>query len=133
MGHSSLSTLPCTVATKFEVITDHYSLQWLRTMKNESALLHRWAASLEDHQFTVLHRPSKLQGRVDGLSRLPVENPIFTLEGKIMIDENEAYEVISAIHKGHLGERKTWKAFNIKYVTDAGRKKCREVVRTCPQ
>ena len=39
---------PFLVATQFEILTDHYALQWLRTMKNESALLHRWAASLED-------------------------------------------------------------------------------------
>ena len=67
---------PFLIATEFEVITDHYSLQWLRSMKNESALLHRWAASLEDFQFRVLHRPGKQQGHVDGLSRLPSKEPV---------------------------------------------------------
>ena len=52
---------PFLVATQFEILTDHYALQWLRTMKNESALLHRWAASLEDYRFNILHRPGKLQ------------------------------------------------------------------------
>ena len=56
------------------------------------------------------------------------------MEGKIQISEQEAYKVITAIHReGHLGKRKTWKAFNRKYITDSGKKKCQEVVRTCPQ
>ena len=51
------------MATQFEILADHYALQWLRTIKNESALLHQWAASLEDYRFTILHRPGKLQGQ----------------------------------------------------------------------
>ena len=99
---------PFLVATQFEMLTDHYALQSLRTMKNESALLHRWAASLEDYRFTILHRPGKLQGHVDGLSRLPLESPTFTLEGKIQVKEEEAEEVIKEVHRqGHLGEHKT--------------------------
>ena len=55
-------------ANHFKIYTDHYSLQWLRSMKHESALLHRWAAQLEDYDFEVLHRPGKNQGHVDALS-----------------------------------------------------------------
>ena len=125
---------PFLVATQFEILTDHYALQWLRTMKNESALLHCWAASLEDYRFTILHRPGKLQGHVDGLSRLPLASPTFTLEGKIQVKEEEAEEVIKEVHRqGHLGEHKTGKAFNQKFMTAEGRKKCREIVRTCPE
>ena len=77
-------------------------------MKNESALLHRWAASLEDFQFTILHRPGKQQGHVDGLSRLPIKETAFTLEGKIKISEQEAYRIIQAIHReDHLEVKKT--------------------------
>ena len=125
---------PFLVATQFEILTDHYALQWLRTMKNESALLHRWAASLEDYRFTILHRPGKLQGHVDCLSRLPLTSPTFTLEGKIQVKEEEAEEVIKEVHRqGHLGEHKTWKAFNRKFIAVEGRKNCREIVRTCPE
>ena len=123
---------PFLVATHFEILTDHYALQWLRSMKSTSAILHRWAAALEDYRFTILHRPGKLQGHVDALSRLPTENLMFTLEGKIQVPEGEAETVIKEVHrKGHLGENKTWKAFNRKYNTPQGRQKCREVVRTC--
>ena len=125
---------PFLVATHFEILTDHYALQWLRSMKSTSAILHRWAAALEDYRFTIIHRPGKLQGHVDALSRLPTENLAFTLEGKIKVSEEKAETVITEVHRqGHLGENKTWKAFNRKYPTPQGRKKCREVVRTCPE
>ena len=125
---------PFLVATHFEILTDHYALQWLRSMKSTSAILHRWAAALEDYRFTVLHRPGKLQGHVDALSRLPTENLVFTLEGKIKVPEEKAETIIGEVHRqGHLGESKTWKAFNRKYSTPQGRQKCREVVRTCPE
>ena len=78
---------PFLVATHFEILTDHYALQWLRSMKSTSAILHRWAAALEDYRFTILHRPGKLQGHVDALSRLPTENLLFTVEGKIKVPE----------------------------------------------
>ena len=103
-------------------------------MKNESALLHRWAASLEDFQLTVLHRPGKLQGHVDGLSRLPLKEPVFSLEGKIRLAPEEAQKVIPDIHKqGHLGIKKTWQAFSRKFITDQGRDLCQEVVKSCPE
>ena len=80
---------PFLVATHFEILTDHYALQWLRSMKSTSAILHRWAAALEDYRFTILHRPGKLQGHVDALSRLPTENLLFTVEGKIKVPEKK--------------------------------------------
>ena len=41
-------------------------------MSTGSALLHRWSAVLEEYDFTLHHRPGKVQTHVDGLSRLPV-------------------------------------------------------------
>ena len=50
---------------------------------------------------------------MDALSRLPTENLVFTLEGKIKVPEEKAETVIGEVHRqGHLGENKTWKAFN---------------------
>ena len=95
------------MATHFEILTDHYALQWLRSMKSTSAILHRWAAALEDYRFTILHQPGKLQGHVDALSRLPTENLMFTLEGKIQVPKEEAETVIKEVHRqGHLGRVK---------------------------
>ena len=52
---------PYLMAMPFEVYTDHYALQWLKTMRTGSALLHRWSAALEEYDFTVCHRPGKAQ------------------------------------------------------------------------
>ena len=41
-------------------------------MRTGSTLLHRWSAALEEYDFSVKHRPGKLQTHVDGLNRLPV-------------------------------------------------------------
>ena len=113
---------PFLVVTHFEILTDHYALQWLSSIKSTSAILHRWAAALEDYRFTIIHRPGKLQGHIDALSRLPTENLVFTLEGKIKVSEEKAEAVIAEVHRqGHLGENKTWKAFNRKYSTPQGR------------
>ena len=93
-------------------------------MKTTSAILHCWAVALEDYRFTILHRPGKLQGHVDALSRLPTENLVFTLEGKIKVPEEKAEAVIGEVHRqGLLGENMTWKAFNRKYSTPQGEKK----------
>ena len=59
---------PYLMAMPFEVYTDHYALQWLKTMRTGSALLHRWSAALEEYDFTVRHRPGKIQIHVDGLT-----------------------------------------------------------------
>ena len=37
---------PYLMAMPFEVFTDHYSLQWLKTMRTGLALLHRWSDTL---------------------------------------------------------------------------------------
>ena len=103
-------------------------------MKSTSAILHRWEAALEDYRFTILHRPGKLHGHVDTLSRLPTENLMFTLEGKIQVSEGEAETVIKAVHRqGHLGENKTWKAFNRKYSTPQEKTKMQRGSKNMPR
>ena len=83
---------PYLMAMPFEVYTDHYALQWLKTMRTGSALLHRWSAALEEYDFTERHRPGKIRTHVDGLSRLPVgpAPPEDTLLRLQVDDEEEA-------------------------------------------
>ena len=45
---------PYLMAMPFEVYTDHYALQWLKTMRTGSELLHRWSAALEEYDFTFI-------------------------------------------------------------------------------
>ena len=97
--------------------TDHYSLQWLRSMKNEPALLQRWAAQLEDYDFEILHRPGKIQGHVDVVSRLPVDKVQFLGPGKTTLQTAEdTAQVLERIHQdGHLGIMKTLKIFRKRF------------------
>ena len=68
-------------------------------MNNESALLHHWAAQLEDYDFEILHRPGKNQGHVDALSSLPMDNIHLLGQGKVSLNtEEETREVLERIH-----------------------------------
>ena len=105
------------IANHFKVYTDHYLLQWLRSTKNESALLHRWAAQLEDYDFEVLQRPEKNQGHVDALSRLPMDKVNFLCQEKTILHSAEdTTQVLERIHKDkHLGVKKTLKLFRRRF------------------
>ena len=120
----------------FEVFTDHYALQWLKTMRTLSALLHRWSVALEEYDFTVRHRPGKIQTHVDGLSRLPVgPAPSEDALLHIQVDsEEEARRLAQELHTAtHLGGQALWKLFSDRYSHKAGHRICIEVAQSCPQ
>ena len=77
------------IANHFKVYKDHYSLLWLRSMKHESALLHRWALQLGDYDFEVLHQPGKNPGHVDALSRLPKDDVNLLVSKKMTLKTAE--------------------------------------------
>ena len=127
---------PYLMAMPFEVYTDHYALQWLKTMRTGSVLLHRWSAALEEYDFTVRHRPGKVQTHVDGLSRLPVgpAPPEDTLLHIQVDSEEEARRLAQELHGAtHLGCQALWKLFSARYSHKAGRRICIEVAQSCPQ
>ena len=128
---------PYLMSIPFEVYIDHYALQWLKTMRTGSALLHRWSAALEEYDFTVKHRPGKSQTHVDGLSCLPVDPPppedIF-LQVRVLNDEDKARRIARELHTAtHLGGRALWKLFRDRYTHKAGRRICLETAQSCPQ
>ena len=127
---------PYLMAMPFEVFMDHYALQWLKTMRTGSALLHRWSAALEEYDFTVRHRPGKIQTHVDGLSRLPVDPapPEDTILHTEVQNEEEARRLAQELHTAtHLGGQALWKLFSDRYSHKAGRRICIEVSQNCPQ
>ena len=125
------------MAMPFEVYTDHYALQWLKTMRTGSALLHRWSAALEEYDFTVKHRPGKAQTHVDGLSRLqvdPAPPEDVLLHICLLENEEEAKKLAKELHSAtHLGGQALWKLFRDRYDYKAGRRICLEVAQSCPQ
>ena len=46
---------PYLMSNKFDVYTNHYALQWLKSMRIESAFFHRWSAALEEFDFSIHH------------------------------------------------------------------------------
>ena len=127
---------PYLMAMPFEVFVDHYALQWLKTMRTGSALLHRWSAALEEYDFTVRHRPGKVQTHVDGLSRLPVgpappEDALLHIQ---VNSEEEARRLAQEQHTAtHLRGQALWKLFSDRYSHKAGHRICIEVAQSCPQ
>lgn len=57
--------------TKFLVRTDHGALNWLLRFKNPEGQMARWLEVLNTYIFEVRHRPGRLHGNEDGLSRRP--------------------------------------------------------------
>ena len=91
---------------------------------------------LEEYDFTVHHRPGKVQTHVDGLSRLPVgPAPPEDALLHIQVDsEEEARKLAQELHSAtHLGGQTLWKLFSDRYFHKAGRRLCIEVAQSCPQ
>lgn len=65
---------PYLTGNKFDIFTDHYSLQWLQKMEHGSATFQRWRDDLAQYNFEVKYKPGKNNGNADGLSRLPIED-----------------------------------------------------------
>ena len=113
--------------------TDHYSLQWLHSIKHESALLHRWTAQLEDYDFEVLHRPGKNQGHVNALSQFSLDNVHLLGTERTTLATLEAIkDVLRHLHEGgHLGLIKTLKLLRDHFVGVQEKTLCREVISKC--
>ena len=105
-------------------------------MHTGSALLHRGSAAFEEYDFTVRHRPGKVQTHVDELSRLPV-GPALPEDALLHIQvdsEEEARRLAQELHTAtHLGGQALWKLFRDRYSHKAGRRICIDVAQSCPQ
>ena len=59
---------------KFTARTDHASLRWLTNFKNPEGQVARWLEVLSTFSMTIEHRPGRLHGNADGLSRRPCDD-----------------------------------------------------------
>ena len=53
----------------FKLRTDHSSLRWLLNYKDVDGMLARWLVKLQEFDMEIEHRPGRLHGNADGLSR----------------------------------------------------------------
>lgn len=60
---------PYIEGTKFTIITDHYSLKWLNSIKDPIGRIARWAVRLQQYNFDIIHRKGKEHVVPDTLSR----------------------------------------------------------------
>lgn len=68
---------PYIEGTHFTVVTDHYSLKWLNSIKDPVGRIARWAVRLQQYDFEVIHRKGKDNVVPDALSRsVPVVEPV---------------------------------------------------------
>ena len=58
-------------AKKFLLRTDHGSLRYMFNFKDPAGQVARWLEQLNSYQFEIQHRPGRLHGNADGLSRIP--------------------------------------------------------------
>ena len=56
---------------RFIIRTDHKSLVWLHRFKDTEGMMARWLHTLQQFQFTIVHRASRDHSNADGLSRVP--------------------------------------------------------------
>lgn len=110
---------------QFTVITDNSALLWLKTLKDPTGRLARWALKLQHYDYVIIHRPGKLNVVADALSRAVVEvldssatevdwyeklrNEVFTSKTKGYKIHNSSLfkEVLSS--PGNLGQGSSWK------------------------
>lgn len=60
---------PYLEGVSFTVITDHYSLKWLLTLKDPTGRLARWSVRIQQYDFTIVHRKGSDHVIPDMLSR----------------------------------------------------------------
>jgi hypothetical protein len=65
---------PYVEGSKFKVVSDQRSLQWLKTARDPTGRLTRWSLRLQPYDFQIEYQTGKSNVVADALSRLPVSS-----------------------------------------------------------
>ena len=74
----------------FTVVTDHASLEYIKTQSNLSRRQARWLETLQSHDFEIWYKPGKTNIVADALSRKPHLNAITILTTTLA--DNQTFE-----------------------------------------
>ena len=69
----------------FKIVIDHRPLKWLKSMKAPNNMFAKWIIEIQSYYFDVIHRPGKLHGNADGLSRCLVRDEVLVMSKKQLI------------------------------------------------
>ena len=70
----------------FTLVTDHEPLKWLMQSQTLQGAHARWACILQEHDFTIMHRPGERSANVDALSRFPLPSSADNTGARLDID-----------------------------------------------
>ena len=83
---------PYLTGRKFIVHTDHTALKWLMSIQNPTGRLARWSMLIQNFDFDIVHRPGKLNGNADALSRRPYGTCSLNALDSAGVQTNRIYE-----------------------------------------
>ena len=71
---------PLLIGIKFVIMTDCQALLYVNSLKTKNPQIIRWLSSMVEFDYKIRHRKGERMQHVDALSRVPVEEPIESLE-----------------------------------------------------
>lgn len=104
---------PYVEGVHFTVITDHYSLLWLKKMKDPVGKLARWSVRLNQFSFDLVHRKGCLNVVPDALSRLPAEISSVDTDTYLDVTVDDTEEAYATIRKTILGDPQKYLSWKV--------------------
>ena len=88
----------------FLLRTDHQAIRSLQCTKEPSGRRARWLERLAEYQYTVMHRPGRIHGNADALSRLPSASSVDVVHVAVTLpSETDSQNLLLSLMPPFLG------------------------------